>query len=165
MRPAKATDGAGAGRAAAAAPAPDEGTDLGEALTARLRVAVTRLHRRLRQESLAGLSPAQASALSSINRLGRPTLGELAQAEMVQPPSVTPVVAAMQEAGLVTRLADPADRRVSRVELTARGRNTLEQIRTVKNAYLVRRLDAVGPSQRALVPDLVALLERLAGGE
>ena len=73
-----------AGGSAAAAPEPHD-----DELAARLRVAVTRLNRRLRQQSLAGLSPAQASALGSINRLGTPTLGELAVAEQVQPPTMT----------------------------------------------------------------------------
>src|SRR5580692_822017 len=78
-----------------------------EELATRLRVAVTRLNRRLRQQSLAGLSPAQAMALGSVNRLGNPTLGELAVAEQVQPPTMTRMVASMEAAGLVARLTDP----------------------------------------------------------
>src|SRR5271165_6663684 len=100
-------------------------------LATRLRVAVTRLNRRLRQQSLAGLSPGQASALGTIERLGTPTLGELALAEQVQPPTMTKVVAAMEEAGLVSRLADERDRRVCRVRTTPAGRRTLQRIRTL----------------------------------
>ncbi len=55
-------------------------------LASRLRLAVTRLHRRLRQQSAAGLTQSQASALASIDRLGSPTLGALATRESVQPP-------------------------------------------------------------------------------
>ena len=91
---------------------------LDDELATRLRVAVTRMNRRLRQQSLAGLSPAQASALASVNRLGTPTLGELAVAEQVQPPTMTRLVAAMEGAGLVARLADADDGRVCRVRLT-----------------------------------------------
>lgn len=138
---------------------------LDDELAARLRAALTRLHRRLRQESLDGLSPAQASALASIDRLGRPTLGELAQVEGVQPPSVTPLVAAMEAAGLVERHADPADRRISRVELTAGGRASLERIRTLKNAYLTRRVGDLAPAQRRQVGALTELLERLVAEE
>ncbi|HTX62338.1 MAG TPA: MarR family transcriptional regulator, partial [Acidimicrobiales bacterium] len=75
-------------------------------LPARLRIAVTRLNRRLRQESTTGVSPSQESALSTINRLGTPTLGELAQAEQVQPPTMTRVVAAMEAAALVAAAGD-----------------------------------------------------------
>ena len=69
------------------------GTETTEELAGRLRLAIDRLHRRLRQESLAGLSPAQASALGAVKRLGRPTLGELAAVEQVQPPTMTRLVA------------------------------------------------------------------------
>jgi len=130
-------------------------------LAARLRVAVTRLNRRLRQESLAGVSPPRASALGSINRLGSPTLGELAQAEQVQPPTMTRVVAAMEEEGLVTRQGDAADRRVSRVELTEQGRATLQQVRTLKNAFLARQLARLTPGERLEAAALTVLLERL----
>ena len=69
-----------------------------EEVAGRLRIAVNRLQRRLRQESLGGLSPAQASALGSVGRHGSPTLGELAALEQVQPPTMTRIVA-----GLTTR--------------------------------------------------------------
>ena len=74
----------------------------------RLRVAVTRLNRKLRQQALAGLSPAQASALGTVNRLANPTLGELAAAEQVQPPTVTRLVTSLESAGLVAREPDPS---------------------------------------------------------
>src|SRR6202034_4641753 len=84
-------------------------------LATRLRVAVTRLNRKLRQQSLAGLSPAQASALGTVNRLGNPALGELAATEQVQPPTVTRLVTTLESAGLVARETDDDDRRVVRV--------------------------------------------------
>ncbi|HEX3946996.1 MAG TPA: MarR family transcriptional regulator [Acidimicrobiales bacterium] len=132
-----------------------------EELTSRLRVAVIRLNRRLRQQSLAGLSPAQASALGTINRLGNPTLGELAVAEQVQPPTVTRLVASMEAAGLVTRLADADDRRVARIRPTAEGRRTLQRMRRLKNAFLTRRLAALDPAEREAAAALVELLEHL----
>jgi len=130
-------------------------------LATRLRVAVTRLNRRLRQQSLAGLSPAQASALGTVNRLTSPTLGELAAAEQVQPPTVTRLVTSLESAGLVTREVDGADRRVVRVQVTAEGRRTLQRIRTLKNAYLTRRLAALEPVEQELAEALTALLEHL----
>ena len=130
-------------------------------LPARLRVLVTRLNRRLRQESVTGISPSQESALSTINRLGKPTLGELAQAEQVQPPTMTRVIDAMEAAGLVVRHGDEGDRRVIRVELTAEGRATLERSKSLKNAYLARQIATLTPGERARTGALVALLERL----
>lgn len=129
-------------------------------LAGRLRVAVTRLNRRLRQESMTGVSPSQEAALAAVNRLGRPTLGELAQAEQVQPPTMTRVVAAMEQAGLLARFGDEADRRVSRVELTAEGRATLERIRSLKTAYLARQIGLLSPEDRRAAERLAGLLER-----
>ena len=92
-----------------------------EEVAERLRIAVNRLQRRLRQESLGGLSPAQASALGSVRRHGSPTLGELATLEQVQPPSMTRIVASLTETGMVTRVADANDRRSVRVRITPAG--------------------------------------------
>jgi DNA-binding MarR family transcriptional regulator len=132
-----------------------------EEVVARLRIAVNRLQRRLRQESLGGLSPAQASALGTVNRHGSPTLGELAALEQVQPPTMTRVVAGLSEEGMVTRIADATDRRSARVRITPSGERALEQIRTRKNAFLLRRLGELGPDEQQHAVELVALLEHL----
>lgn len=136
-----------------------------EELATRLRVAVTRLNRRLRQQSLAGLSPAQASALGTVNRLDSPTLGELAAAEQVQPPTVTRLVGSLEGAGLVARETDGLDRRVVRVRVTGEGRRTLQRIRTLKNAYLNRRLAALDPAEQELAEAMTSLLEHLVADE
>jgi DNA-binding MarR family transcriptional regulator len=141
------------------------GADAEDELASRIRAAVTRLNRKLRQQSLAGLSPAQASALGMVNKLGSPTLGELAAAEQVQPPTVTRVVASLESAGLVTRETDGADRRVVRVGMTSEGRRNLQRIRTLKNAYLTRRLAALDPAEMVLAEDLTRLLEHLVADE
>jgi DNA-binding MarR family transcriptional regulator len=134
---------------------------ISEELAGRLRLSVNRLHRRLRQESLAGLSPAQASALGAVNRLGSPTLGELAAIEQVQPPTMTRIVAALQTAGMVTRLTDASDRRSARVRITPAGKKSLERIRTLKDAFLSRRLAELSPGEQASAADLISLLEHL----
>jgi DNA-binding MarR family transcriptional regulator len=132
-----------------------------EEVAGRLRRAVNRLQRRLRQESLGGLSPAQASALGTVNRLGAPSLGELAAMEQVQPPSMTRIVAHLADAGMVTREADPADRRSVRVRVTPAGDAALAQMRTAKNAFLLRRLAELGPDEQRQATELVTLLEHL----
>lgn len=132
-----------------------------EELAGRLRIAINRLHRRLRQEALGGLSPAQASALGSVNRLGSPTLGELAAVEQVQPPTMTRIVAGLGEAGMVTRITDDTDRRSARVRITPTGTKSLERIRTLKNAFLTRRLGELNDAERANASELIDLLDHL----
>ena len=132
-----------------------------EEVAGRLRIAVNRLQRRLRQESLGGLSPAQASALGSVNRHGSPTLGELAAIEQVQPPTMTRIVASLSEAGMVTRVADATDRRSARVRITPAGERALERMRTRKTAFLLRRLAELGPDEQRNATELVALLEHI----
>src|ERR1700728_3921535 len=132
------------------------GAEADDELAARLREAVTRLNRKLRQQALAGLSPAQASALGTVNRLTNPTLGELAAAEQVQPPTVTRLVTSMESAGLVARETDGADRRVVRVRITAEGPPNLQRIRSLKNAFPTRRLAALDPVETALAEDLTS---------
>ena len=132
-----------------------------EEVAGRLRIAINRLQRRLRQESLGGLSPAQASALGSVHRHGDPTLGELAALEQVQPPTITRIVAGLTEAGMVTRVADTNDRRSARIRTTPAGERALENIRTRKNAFLRRRLDELSAEEQRHAGELVALLEHL----
>ena len=132
-----------------------------EDIATRLRIAINRMQRRLRQQSLAGLSPAQASALGSVNRLGSPTLGELAATEQVQPPTMTRMVSSLIEAGVVTRVTDDTDRRSARVRITPAGLRTLERIRTLKNAFLVRRLSELSAEEQNRALELVELLEHL----
>ena len=130
-------------------------------LASRLRLAVTRLHRRLRQQTAGGLTPSQASALASIERLGSPTLGALAARESVQPPSMTRIVGALETLGYVSRVVDPADRRVARVATTAEGQCVLQRGRTLKNAFLADQLHRLPDEDREDLGALTALLERL----
>jgi DNA-binding MarR family transcriptional regulator len=128
---------------------------------ARLRRAVTRLNRRLRASSLGGVSPAQASMLAMIEHLENPTLGELAQAEQIQPPSVTRMVRLMESAGLVTCAADPKDRRSTRVRVSAMGRREIATIRRRKTEFLERTLVTLSPSDLRRAEEAVQLLERI----
>ena len=134
-------------------------------LASRLRLAVTRLHRRLRQHSAGGLTQSQASALASIGQLESPTLGALAARESVQPPSMTRVVAALEALGHVARVVDPADRRVARVTLTDSGRDVLQRSRSLRNAYLADQLRRLSPEERLGMGELTVLLERLVAGD
>jgi DNA-binding MarR family transcriptional regulator len=128
---------------------------------ARLRRAVTRLNRKLRSSALGGISPAQASMLASIDKRANPSLGDLAIAEQIQPPSVTRIVQSMTESGLVACTPDSRDRRCTRVTLTARGRRELEAIRRRKTEFLERTLQALPAKDQRKAEELVAFLEQL----
>ena len=71
----------------------------------------------------------------------------------------------LETAGLVARAIDGIDRRVVRVKITPKGRKTLERIRTLKNAYLDRRLAALAPAERERAESLATLLEHLVADE
>ena len=83
-------------------------------VAARLRLAVTRLNRKLRAEGEFGLTPSAMAALASVARHGPLSLGELAAAEGVKPPTITATVAGLEAEGLVARELDSLDRRYLR---------------------------------------------------
>jgi DNA-binding MarR family transcriptional regulator len=148
-------------------PAPPRTSAVDHELVVRLRLAIGRLSRRLRQQAGGEISASQLSALASIQRLAPVTLGELAAVEQVRPPTMTRIVAQLEEAGLVERRVDQSDRRFARVELSPSGRDRLERIRTRKDAYLVQRLASFTPEELETLRQAAALLERVleeAGG-
>ncbi|MDQ6909865.1 MAG: MarR family transcriptional regulator [Actinomycetota bacterium] len=130
-------------------------------LAATLRLAVNRLARRLRQHAGADISPSQLSALATLTRSGQMTVGDLSAAERVKPPTMTRVVASLEELGLVTRTIDPTDRRVARVAATPLGQRLIARSRSRKDAYLAARLRALSPADRADVGRAAAVLERI----
>ncbi|HLM30638.1 MAG TPA: MarR family transcriptional regulator [Solirubrobacterales bacterium] len=129
-------------------------------IASRLRFAIVRTARRLRQEANAAegkglLSPTLTAALGTINAHGPLTPSELADRERVRRPTATRIVSSLGELGLVSRTPDPSDGRASLVATTAEGRALLIRLRKRKNAYLARRM-------RNLDADEVATLERAA---
>ena len=134
-------------------------TSVDDELVTRLRLALARSARRLRQESGTGLSPSLTAALATIERHGPLTPSELAARERVQRPTVTRIVDRLEELGLVTRAADPGDRRSSLITVTRAGRELLASARTRKDAFLSERLEALGAADRATLERAAALLE------
>lgn len=127
----------------------------------RLRLALTRLSRRLRQRADTGATPSQLSALSTLDRRGPLPLGELASAEGIGPSSLTRIVAALETAELVERSPHPDDRRVALVTISAKGRRLLDNGRRRGNAYLAGRFGALDPAEVATLEAAVPVLERL----
>lgn len=130
-------------------------------LAVRLRLAVARTARRLRQEAGGELSPTQSAALATIDRHGPLTPSELADRERIRRPTATRLIAALEAAGLVDRTRDPGDGRSFLVSLSPAGRELLARVRTRKNAYLSRRLRDLSPEERATLDRASAILERL----
>jgi len=128
-------------------------------LASRLRIAIARSARRLRQEAGTDLSPSLTAALATVERHGPLTPTELATRERVQRPTVTRVAARLEELGLVARAADPGDRRSALISVTPAGRELLAAARTRKDAFLSERLDALAPEDRATLERAAALLE------
>lgn len=138
--------------------APDVG-----ALAAHLRIGVTRLARLMRRQGDTGLSPSQISALTSVELHGPMTLGALAEHERVAPPSITKVVAKLEERELVARRADPADRRAVRISATPAGRALLAEVRQRKDLWLAARLADLDADQRARLAAAVDVIDALTG--
>ena len=134
-------------------------TDL--ALAARLRLAITRTARRLRQEADAHLTPSQVAALVTIEKRGPLTPSELADVERIQRPTATRVAAHLTERGLVQRADDPRDGRVSLLSVTPAGQALLDEVRSRKNAYLADRMDGLSAGDRAALERAADVLERI----
>lgn len=138
-------------------------TNADAALSSALRISVMRLARRLRAErSEASLTLTQLATLSTLDRHGALSPGELAAHEKVQPPSMTRVVAALEQEGFVERRPHPTDRRQVVVSLTERGRGLLREDRRRRDAWLSRRLHELSVEERALLRAAAPVLERLA---
>lgn len=144
------------------ATAPGEPDDVG-AMAAHLRISATRLARLLRRQGDTGLSPSQLSALTSVERHGPMTLGDLADHERVAPPSITKVVDKLEERGLVAREPDTLDRRVTRVSTTPEGEALLADVRQRKDLWLASRLAQLDPDQRGRLDAALDVLDALTG--
>lgn len=137
------------------------GTDNEVELAARMRLAVGRLHRRFSRRAVGGLTPSQLSVLVTVEQHGPLRLGDLAAREVITPPTVTRLVASLQDNQLVKRVTDPEDGRAALIEISANGQSLLEEIRRERTAFIAQRIARLDPTKRAHVPDVVELLEEL----
>ena len=100
-----------------------------------------------------------------IARLESPTLGALARAEQMQPPTMTRIIAGLEDLGLVKREVDQTDRRVARMALTPMGARELDRMRNSKTAFIVGRLESLSLKDREQAEQLVRLLETIEATE
>jgi|SRR5579875_397528 DNA-binding MarR family transcriptional regulator len=141
-------------------------SDIG--LATALRISVSRLARRLRVERMAhgvagsDLSDTQFAALSVLEAHSAMTPGELAEHEKVQPPSMTRVIAVLEERELVRRAPHSTDRRQVVLTVTEEGRAVVQRARRRRDAWLAKRLRELAPEERAILRSAAPILEKLS---
>jgi DNA-binding MarR family transcriptional regulator len=139
------------------------GADLLTEEATRLRLAVGRLHRRIRIEGGESLPPLQLSALTTVALHGPLRLSELAKREAVTAPTMSRVLGSLDDQGLVVRAADPQDARGVLITVSEAGQARLDAVRTRRTALIARRLERLDDDQReairAALPAIEALLE------
>lgn len=134
-------------------------------LAALLGGAITRLNRRLRRaRPVSELPPGQMSALASLELAGALTPRELADAERVQPPTMTRIVARLEELDLVQRSPHPSDGRQVILAPSERGRELVRENRRARTAWLAKQLAELTPEERETLRRAAEILERVARG-
>ena len=131
-------------------------------LAGRLRLAVARLQRIVRQQAMGDLNLAEGSCLAIIDRHGPLSLSDVASRENLSAPTITKIVTRLENQGLIERLTDPSDRRVSLVAVSRKGSALLERLRSSRTAYLHRRLIELSDDDRARLLAALPVLESLA---
>jgi len=131
-------------------------------LADRLHSAAIHLLRRVRKQDITnGEGPARLSALSVLVFAGQKTLGELAAAEQVKPPTMSRIVSGLVRSNLVTITQDPRDARRLRIRATAKGVRLLHKGRKLRVEFLATQLDTLSAEETAKVGGALEILERL----
>jgi DNA-binding MarR family transcriptional regulator len=138
--------------------------DTSSDLAGQLRLSVVRLNRRLRSQRTDEIvSLTQISAMATLHRCGPMTPSELAASERVRPPSMTRVIAALEEAGWVSRRDHPTDGRQSIIELSTSGAALLAAEVTAKERWLNKRLAELTDAERETLARATEIIDRMAG--
>ena len=142
--------------------------DLQRADAIRLYLAIARLSRWLRRQGATqrgDLGHGGISALATLTHLGPMRLGDLASREQVAPPTLSRVVAALEEAGYAAREPDPGDRRASIIRATDEGQQVAQGLRSARSKALENRLLQLSPRHRKALVAALPALEALAEEE
>jgi DNA-binding MarR family transcriptional regulator len=126
-----------------------------------LRVVLGQLMRRLRAEHRFSL--AHGSVLGRLDREGPMSTSDLAAAERVRPQSMAQTVSELEADGLISRRPDPADGRRALLELTDKGRGTLQVDRRQREGWLIQAIaDGFDEHEQQVLAEAVPLIARLA---
>lgn len=138
-------------------------SDSDEALADGLHSAAIHLLRGLRKgDTLTGLSPARLSALSVVVFAGPLRISDLARAEQVKTPTITPIVAALESADLIVREKDDKDARAAVLRATAKGQKLMAEGRARRVARLTTALRDLSASERRTLRAAASLMQQLA---
>ncbi len=133
-------------------------------LASDLRLAVLRLNRRLRGQRIdARVSLTQVSALSTLDMYGPMTPGTLAARERVQPPSMTRIIAALDQLGFIHRVPHPTDGRQVIVSLSGAGEQYIKDEVHAREAWLDARLAALNADERDTLRAASAIIDGMVG--
>ena len=143
-----------------ASPAADAAEQLADALHS---AAIHLLRKLRREDSAVSLGPARLSALSVVVYGGPLRISDLARAEQVRTPTMTPIVVALEEAGLIERQADESDARASILKATPRGRRLMADARARRVRVLAGSLRALPEGDRRVLEKAAVLLRKVAG--
>lgn len=127
----------------------------------RLRLAILRVARMIRQRATSTVTPSQLTVLMTVEGHGPLTLGEIAQRERMQPPSASRIVSALENGGLVVRHTDPTDRRVSLIDVSRAGRSFVAEHREWGRSWIAGRVEQLDPADAAHIRAAIPALERL----
>jgi DNA-binding MarR family transcriptional regulator len=144
----------------------DPESDAGAHLASAFRIAVMRLSRRLRSErSDETLGLSQLSALSTLIRNGPLSPTSLAELERIQPPSMTRVITALEDRGLLVRAPHPTDGRQSIIAITDAGRAIVVEDRRRRAAWLAQRFATLTPEEQEQIANALPIIERIGEGD
>ncbi|MFE4513505.1 MarR family winged helix-turn-helix transcriptional regulator [Kitasatospora sp. NPDC056783] len=133
------------------------------AAISQLRSSTMRLSRRLKHQRVEeSLSPTEMGVLGTLARCGKATPGELARKEHVQPPSMTRIVAMLEEKGLVRREPHPEDRRQVVVSSTEQAETILDESRRRRNVWLAELAQGLDEEEWAVLREAAPVLYKLA---
>lgn len=128
-----------------------------------LRIAVMRLARRLRTERTSdAMTPSQMAVVATLLRSGAMTPGDLADAERVQPPSMTRILHTLLKQDMVTRAPHPTDGRQVVYRATPQAEALFQRDRQRRDQWLSKRLATLTDEELLAVERVIPLLNRLA---
>ena len=131
-------------------------------LARELRIVFSAMKRRLREQTPGDLTLSQLAVLGRLDRGGPATVSALAREEGVRPQSMGATIAALEAAGLVRGMPDPADGRQTLLSLTDACRNLIEAHRLAREDWLYAAIEAkLSAAEQSELARAVALLKRL----
>jgi DNA-binding MarR family transcriptional regulator len=141
------------------------GSPFGDLADALHSASIHLLRRLRREDERTGLSPARLSALSVVAFGGPMRISDLARAEQVKTPTITPIVAALERDGLITREADRQDARAAVLRATAKGEELMSEGRARRVATLAAELRKLPAKDREVLRRAASLMQQLSRRE